>query len=75
VREVDVDVDEGAVKVCGSSEANVLEIGKGLFLPCACAAARSAFIELIGSAGSIADIGIPAACTAARIAALLALFD
>ena len=35
VREVDVDVDEGAVKFGGSSEANVLEIGKGLFLPCA----------------------------------------
>ena len=53
----------------------VMEIGINNFIALTCAAARSAFIELIGSAGSSADIGIPAACAAARIAALLALFD
>ena len=33
VRGADADVEEGAVKLGGSSEANVLEIGKGLFFP------------------------------------------
>lgn len=37
-----------------------------------CAAARSAFIELIGSLGSSAEAGIPAACAAAINAALFA---
>lgn len=43
----------------GSSEAKVEE-GRGE-LPWACAAARSAFIELMGSLGSSAEAGIPAA--------------
>ena len=33
VRDADVDVEEGAVKFGGSSDARVLEIGNGLFLP------------------------------------------
>ena len=37
-----------------------------------CAAASRAFIELMGSDGSSADKGIPAACAAANKAALLA---
>ena len=37
-----------------------------------CAAANNAFIELMGSLGSSADAGIPAACAAASSAALFA---
>ena len=37
-----------------------------------CAAANNAFIELMGSLGSSADAGIPAACAAASNAALFA---
>ena len=33
VLEPEVDVDEGAVRFGGSNEANVLDIGNGLFLP------------------------------------------
>ena len=53
---------------------SILKINKKFNTILTCAAARRAFIELIGSAGSSADIGIPAACAAAKIAALLALF-
>ena len=35
VLEPEVDVAEGAVKFGGSNDANVLEMGNGLFFPCA----------------------------------------
>ena len=46
--------------------AAVVTGGEAPLLPdCACAAARSAFMELMGSAGSIADEDIPTAWAAA----------